>query len=103
MGKLWLSAGISTGKEQPASAVLSDQYIAVLSTVCELYRGERGKQRLPESCPGYCEQYAYIYPEHLHMAGRYNSLFGLDEELVKHPEQLKAYQQAGIDRLVIGL
>ncbi len=23
------------------------------------------------------------------MAGRYNSLFGLDEELVKHPEQLK--------------
>ena len=52
---------------------------------------------------GYCEQYAYIYPEHLHMAGRYNSLFGLDEELVKHPEQLKAYQQAGIDRLVIGL
>ena len=24
-------------------------------------------------------------------------------ELVKHPEQLKAYQQAGIDRLVIGL
>ena len=37
------------------------------------------------------------------MAGRYNSLFGLDEELVEHPEQLKVYQQAGIDRLVIGL
>lgn len=37
------------------------------------------------------------------MAGRYNSLFGLDAELVKHPEKLKAYQQAGIDRLVIGL
>ena len=103
----WESCGYPQVFPQGKNSLHLPYYQTNTSQYCPLYasctEGERGKQRLPESCPGYCEQYAYIYPEHLHMAGRYNSLFGLDEELVKHPEQLKAYQQAGIDRLVIGL
>lgn len=103
----WESCGYPQVFPQGKNSLHLPYYQTNTSQYCPLYasctEGERGKQRLQESCPGYCEQYAYIYPEHLHMAGRYNSLFGLDEELVKHPEQLKAYQQAGIDRLVIGL
>ena len=44
-----------------------------------------------------------IYPEHLHMIGRYNSLFGLDLETLMHPEMLKEKEETGIDRLVLGL
>ncbi|MFQ9394886.1 MAG: hypothetical protein ACLR2E_13660 [Lachnospiraceae bacterium] len=44
----------------------------------------QGKQKLPENCPHFCESYTYLYPEHLAMAGRYNSLFALDREILKN-------------------
>ena len=103
----WESCGYLQAFPRGKNSLHLPYYQTNTSQYCPLYasctEGERGKQRLPESCPGYCEQYAYLYPKHLHMAGRYNSLFGLDEDLIKHPERLKIYQQAGIDRLVIGL
>lgn len=37
------------------------------------------------------------------MVGQYNSLFGLDLELIRHPEKIQDYGQAGIDRLVWNL
>ena len=53
------------------------------SQYCPLYAlcttGDRGTQQLAEHCPKFCEKYALLYPEHLHMAGRYNSLFGVDK------------------------
>ena len=58
---------------------------------------------VPENCPHFCESYTYLYPEHLAMAGRYNSLFALDREILKKPEHLEAYRQQGVDRLVINL
>lgn len=64
---------------------------------------ERGKQSFVENCSHFCEKYMLIYPEHLHMIGRYNSLFGLDLETLMHPEILKEKEEAGIDRLVLGL
>ena len=65
--------------------------------------GERGKQKLVTNCPYFCERNMVLYPKHLHMTGRYNSLFGVDTEVLKHPEKLEAYVTAGIDRLVLGL
>ena len=56
-----------------------------------------------ENCPHFCEKYTLTYPEHLHMIGRYNSLFGLDLETLMHPEILKEKEEAGIDRFVLGL
>lgn len=77
------------------------------SQYCPLYavctEGERGKQKLVTNCPHFCEQKALLYPKHLHMVGRYNSLFGVDTEMLQHPEKLEAYVTAGIDRLVLGL
>ena len=77
------------------------------SQYCPLYavcaERERGKQKLVTNCPHFCEQKALLYPKHLHMVGRYNSLFGVDTEMLQHPEKLEAYVTAGIDRLVLGL
>ncbi|MBU5482615.1 hypothetical protein [Blautia sp. MSJ-19] len=77
------------------------------SQYCPLYamctEGKRGKQELIRMCPHFCEQNALLYPKHLHMAGRYNSLFGVDTEVLGSPEKLRAYVEAGIDRLVLGL
>lgn len=77
------------------------------SQFCPLYavctEGERGKQKLVTKCPHFCEQNTLLYPKHLHMVGRYNSLSGVDTEVLSHPENLLADVEAGIDRLVLGL
>lgn len=55
-----------------------------------------------KECSHYCSIYRLSYPKHLNITGRFNSLFGIDKELLNHPEKIKAYANAGIDRLVIG-
>ena len=70
-----------------------------LGAVCET--GKRGRQKLAKKCPGYCTEYALLYPEHLHMIGRYNSLFGIDMRILKEEEILEKYIQNGVDRVVI--
>ncbi len=72
-----------------------------LRAVC--INGERGRQKLAQKCPEYCREYAFLYPEHLHMTGRYNSLFGMDMDVLKNEIFLESYINNGIDRLVIGL
>ena len=72
-----------------------------LRAVC--INGDRGRQKLAKKCPEYCKEYAFLYPEHLHMTGRYNSLFGLDMDVLKDEKILESYINNGIDRLVIGL
>lgn len=76
------------------------------SQYCTLYAvcttGNRGAQKLIKSCPGYCEKYTFLYPKHLHMMGRYNSLFGTDTELLFSPAKAESYFRAGINRFVVG-
>ena len=49
---------------------------------CTLYalchNGSRGRQTEENDCPQYCREHVFLYPDHLHMIGRYNSLFGVD-------------------------
>lgn len=103
----WESCGYPQEFPEGKNSLHLPYYQTNTSQYCPLYasctQGERGRQSLPVECPCYCETYAYLYPEHLYMAGRYNSLFGLDTELIRHPEQLSGYKKAGIDRLVVGL
>lgn len=77
------------------------------SQYCTLYAkcttGDRGKQKLARNCPRYCEEEVFLYPKHLYMVGRYNSLFGYDETLLKEPEKLSLYLEQGIDRIVLTL
>ncbi|SET30775.1 hypothetical protein [[Clostridium] polysaccharolyticum] len=77
------------------------------SQFCTLYAfcttGDRGNQKLPRNCPGYCEEKVFLYPKHLSMVGRYNSLFGLEKTILSDPAMVNAYLKQGIDRLVLTL
>ena len=77
------------------------------SQYCTLYAccryGDRGKQELPENCPNYCDKKVFLYPKHLKMVGRYNSLFGYDEKILWDEKQLRDYLEQGIDRIVVNV
>ena len=77
------------------------------SQYCPLFarckEGSRGKQYMAEHCPGYCSSYVFSYPDHLHMAGRYNSLFGYDDQILTGSTRLPEYLAQGLDRIVINL
>lgn len=77
------------------------------SQYCTLYAvcryGDRGKQKLPENCPRYCNKKVFLYPKHLKMVGRYNSLFGYDEKILWDEKQLQDYLEQRIDRIVVNV
>ena len=77
------------------------------SQYCPLYAlcttGDRGTQQLAEHCPKFCEKYALLYPEHLHMMGRYNSRFGVDKTCLESPEMWKKIKGIKPDRIVVNL
>lgn len=77
------------------------------SQYCPLYavqkEGDRGRQKLADKCLQYCKNAAFLYPKHLNMIGRYNSLFALDRDFLEDAEQLKRYTDSNIDRLVLNL
>ena len=52
-------------------------------------------------CPRFCEEQAFLYPEHLRMVGRYNSLFGVDLDVWKRMEEMLKLR--GVDRVVVNL
>lgn len=74
---------------------------------CTLYArcqsGDRGRQRAVKTCPGYCRDRVFLYPEMLRMTGRYNSLFGYDEEILADAKILQGYLEQGVDRVVMEL
>ena len=77
------------------------------SQYCTLYAvcryGDRGKQKLTENCPRYCNKKVFLYPKHLKMVGRYNSLFGYDEKILWDEKQLQDYLEQGIERIVVNV
>ena len=59
-------------------------------------------QAVPD-CHHICETHARLYPDELHMIGRYNSLFALDPAILANPTRLSHLLASGIDRLVVNL
>ena len=57
------------------------------SQYCTLYAGseygDRSRQQLLTSCDKRCEWQTYLYPKHLNMVGRGNSLFGKDSGILE--------------------
>ncbi len=72
---------------------------------CTLYamckNGRRDAQEPVEECPGYCQQQDVLYPEHLGMVGRYNSLFGFDERILFDGEYATCAISQGVRRLIM--
>ncbi len=77
------------------------------SQYCPLYaecrEGSRGRQRFAADCPQYCRSHAFLYPKHLALVGRYNSMFGFDCSILRNMQILEKYAHAGVDRVVVGM
>lgn len=101
----WESCGYEQRFPQGQNSLHLPYYQTNTSQYCPLYAvcttGNRGTQHLAEKCPHYCSEYTLAYPEYFNMTGRFNSLFGIDKELINHPEKLRNYAKSGIDRIVI--
>ena len=80
-------------------------YVTNTSQYCTLYamckNNDRGKQKLVVNCPEYCNVYVFLYPKHLKMIGKYNSLFAFDDTLLNDTVELEYYLKNGIDRIVL--
>ncbi len=68
------------------------------SPLCPLYaairQGDRGKQEEIQKCDYLCREWNFLYPKHLQMCGRYNTIWGYQTELVLEDEK------KGADRVV---
>ncbi len=72
------------------------------SQYCPLYaactKGSRGAQTPVRECQRFCEKQVFLYPEHLRMVGRHNSLFGVDLDVWRRIGEMR-----GVDRVVVNL
>lgn len=103
----WESCGYRQEFPEGKNSIHVPFYQTNTSQYCTLYavckNGERGKQELPESCPGYCREKVFLYPKHLKMVGRYNSLFALDGSSVSGMADTEGWKEKRIDRIVVNL
>ena len=62
---------------------------------CPLYaklvNGERGRQKAVINCGRLCEKKVFLYPLHLNMVGRYNSIFAFNENVIDDVEYYRYY------------
>ena len=106
----WESCGDTSTRKFPEgkNSMHLPFYQTNTSQYCPMYatcvKGSRGTQVPVRKCPRFCEKQAFLYPEHLRMVGRYNSLFGIDLTVWQESEVMgKTYGLCGIDRIVMNL
>ena len=111
----WESCGYPQRFPEGKNSLHLPFYQTNTSQYCTLYaqcrEHNRGRQYLQTECPGYCQTKTFLYPEHLHMTGSYNSLFALDQTVLRALETgsvenaafRKAEQGVQPDRAVLNL
>lgn len=76
-------------------------------TFCPLYaaveRKDRGLFSQVEKCEVFCKANHFLYPKHLNMVGKYNSLFGFNKDFLCNAEYVFKLKDGGIERMVINL
>lgn len=76
-------------------------------TFCTLYAafhyGDRGHQDRILACDRPCLSHCFLYPKHLSMMGRYNSLLGFNLNSMTNPKKLEDEISDGIEWMVINL
>ena len=65
--------------------------------------GQRGLRSEHTVCPAYCETYGFLYPDPLRMTGAFNSLFGLNIQILSDSHCLRQLIVPTLKRLVISL
>lgn len=75
------------------------------SQYCTLYAAcfnfQRSRQNPLDSCPQYCDEICFLYPEDMNTIGYGNSIFGYAKEILEDSQMLKYYVENGIDRFVV--
>ena len=105
----WESCGDTSTRKFPEgkNSLRLPFYQTNTSQYCPLYaactEGSHGAQVPIRECPKFCERQAFLYPEHLRMVGRYNSLFALDESAVSGMADTEGWKEKRIDRIVVNL
>lgn len=84
------SCGLPTQLPEAPCSLQLPFYQTNTSLWCPIHalctRGDRGMQRPVQSCPHWCENNLMLYPAHLRMLGRWNSLLALDPEPLRTAE-----------------
>ena len=105
----WESCGDTSTRKFPEgkNSLHLPFYQTNTSQYCPMYaaciKGSRGAQTPVRKCPEFCEKQTFLYPEHLRMAGRYNSLFSYDTQILTENTLLFSYIAHGADRIVLNL
>ena len=103
----WESCGDTSTRKFPEgkNSLRLPFYQTNTSQYCPLYaactEGSHGAQVPIRECPKFCERQAFLYPEHLRMVGRYNSLFWVDLTEIKRTGAM--LELRGVDRVVVNL
>ena len=103
----WESCGDTSTRKFPEgkNSLRLPFYQTNTSQYCPLYaactEGSHGAQVPIRECPKFCERQEFLYPEHLRMVGRYNSLFGVDLTVLKRTGAM--LELRGVDRVVVNL
>ncbi|MCQ2540389.1 MAG: hypothetical protein MJ114_08105 [Acetatifactor sp.] len=63
--------------------------------------GNRGAQQFLPTCDRACESHVLLYPKHLGLIGKYNSLFAVDRTITL--DTINTYREKGVDRILWNL
>lgn len=100
----WETCGYEQELPEGQNSLHLPFYQTNTSSYCLLHAiesyGMRGRQEPFGACHQECEGQALLYPAHLNMVGRYNSLFALDCGVLEHPESRVTDK---VNRIVVGL
>jgi len=89
------------------SGVYIPYYQTNTGTFCPIHaivnNGSRGNQERVLNCNRECNVYHFLYPRHLELVGKYNSLFGFNKDVLCDFTILERLKNQGITRVVINL
>ena len=94
-GYAWEHCGLPTELPSGMNCLHLPFYQTNTSRWCPLralcLHGDRSAQQPAESCGFLCEENAFLYPSHLNMIGRWNSIFALNDAIDK--DELRRYDR----------
>lgn len=99
---------IIPNKYAPLKASLHFPYYQTnTSQYCPLYAQcvhlNRDQQELIMACPKYCRNFVMMFPKDVKGIGKYNSIFGVDDVILKDKEVFHSIKDTNVDRLVLNI
>lgn len=101
------SHGIASNYAPLKASISFPYYQTNTSQYCPLYAQcvhfNRNYQKFITECPKYCSDFIMMFPKNVSAIGRYNSIFGLDNDLLQNKNALENLKNSPIDRIVLNI